>query len=250
MKRLICVLMACLLLLTCAQAAPRLPKSDGSAVDEAAVLSHHTLQEVAKLHELVIHDTGVGVYLATVDFFDGYAMNDYAQQLFDAWGLSDESILILLAVGEDKCTAVAGKDVKLYAGTLSKLVAASLEPAFLAQDYDGAVNAFMPVLVDELNKRYDADVDLGGLFGVPESRSAINWVERFAREAEDHAARAQSSVEKRMERSADDDDGFSLGKVILTFIFLSMIFGKRGRRGCGCAPFAGLFGLWKLWDRD
>lgn len=249
MKKLICMLMACMLLCASAAAAPRFPDKGGAAVDDAAVLSQKTIEETAKLHELIKDATDVEVYLVTVDFLDGYTLNQYGEQLMDAWDLGDDALLVLMAVGEDKCAAFPGKDVKLSSSVLQKLVTTSLEPAFLRQSYDEAVQTFMPALVTELHKRYEETIRLDGLFGVQESRPAVEWMERFTRDMEEaYQSRADryESYEPR-----EDDDGVSLGKIILTFIFLSMIFSKKGKgnRGCGCMPFAGLFGLWKLWDR-
>lgn len=250
MKKFLCMLMACILVCAAALAAPRLPQKGGAVVDDAAALSQHTVEEIAKFREIVDKDTGVRVTLVTVDFLDGYTIDGYAEQLMDEWDLNDDALLILLAVGEDKCAAFAGKDVKLSATVLRKITAASLEPAFLAQDYDGAARAFFPALATELSKAYGRRIDLDGLFGVETPRETIDWLDRISRVNESISAR--DTIHQRVEHSAEehDDDGMSLGKLILTFIFLSMIFGKKGRRGCGCGPLAGLFGLFKLWDRD
>ncbi|MBR4082014.1 MAG: TPM domain-containing protein [Clostridia bacterium] len=251
MKRIICMLMACLMLCASAAAAPRFPDKGGAAVDDAAVLSRKTTEEMTKLHDLADDEIDVQIYLVTVDFLDGYTLTQYGTQLMDVWDLGDDALLVLMAVGEDKCAAFAGEDVKLSSSVLQKLVTTTLEPAFLRQSYDEAVQAFMPALVTELNKRYEENIRMDGLFGVQESRPAVDWMERFTRDMEE-AYQSRADRYEAYEAPEENDDGVSLGKIILTFIFLSMIFSKKGKgkRGCGCMPFAGLFGLWKLWDRN
>ena len=251
MKKLICMLLACVMLLSCALAAPRFPQKGGSAVDNAAVLSQQTVEDVKKLHELVKKETKIELHLVTVDFLDGESIDKYAEGLMHAWDLDDDAMLLLLAVGEDKFTAWAGKDVKVSSAVRQKVMASALSVPFLAQEYDEAVRSLMPALVTEINKAYGTRIDLNGLFGVQNTAPTVDWLQRALEETEERSRRMQENMERRIQREQDEDDGISLGKIILTFIFLSMIFGKKGRRGgCGCAPFAGLFGLWKLWDRD
>ena len=252
MKKLICMLLACVMLFSWAAAAPRYPQKGGAVVDNAAVLSQQTVEDVKALHELVKKETKLELYLVTVDFLDGESITKYGEGLLKAWDLDDDALLLLLAVGEDQFGATAGKDVKVSAAVQQKVMASTLSIPFLAQEYDEAIRSLMPALVTEINKAYGTRIEVNGMFGVEKTALTVDWLERAAREAEERALRVQETMERRAQRTEkDDDDGISLGKIILTFIFLSMIFGKKGRRrGCGCAPFAGLFGLWKLWDRD
>ena len=160
--------------------------------------------------------------------------------------------MLLLAVGEDQFGSFAGKDVKVSSAVRQKVMASTLSIPFLAQEYDEAIRSLMPTLVTEINKTYGKRIALDGMFGVEGAALTVDWLEHALQKQEEQAQRIQETMERRAQRTEkEDDDGISLGKIILTFIFLSMIFGKKGRRGgCGCAPFAGLFGLWKLWDRD
>lgn len=252
MKKLICMLLACVMLLSSAAAAPRLPHKGGAVVDNAAVLSQQTVEEVTKLHALVQKDADLELYLVTVDFLDGYSLQDYGEQLMKAWDLDDDALVLLLAVGEDQFGSFAGKDVKVSSAVRQKVMASTLSLPFLAQEYDEAVRSLMPTLVTEINKTYGQRIALDGMFGVEGAALTVDWLEHALQKQKEQSQRIQETIQRRTERvQQEDDDGISLGKIILTFIFLSMIFGKKGRRGgCGCAPFAGLFGLWKLWDRD
>lgn len=248
----------------CAAITPRYPEKVQQVCDSAAVLSPDTVSDIRTLNErLDDADADVTVYLVTVDFLDGADPDTYAAGLFDAWNLHDDDLLLLLAPGEDAWAVHPGRDVPLSASALSKLLYTSFEGAFLAQRYDEAVCALMPVLCAELSKTADKPVSTAGLFHQPEEQAESSapdilsdWAERFtaayaATPAPDHTAAVAANT-----RSGKSDG--SLGKVILTIFLLMVIFGKRrkryyyGRRGCGCMPFSSLLaalGIWKLWDR-
>lgn len=206
--------------------------------------------------------------MVTVDFLDGETLSSYGEGLFAQWKLDDDSLMLLLAVGEDKFATFSGKDVtrRLSRQVQDKLLSTSLEGPFLRQAYDEAIASFIPALTQEINKAFDADVSVGGLFGQAgsESLSVEEWADEWARrwDAAHDEEPAPDSVGDRVTRE-DKSTGFSLGKVLLTVFLLMVIFGnfsdRRGRHGrhrgcgCGCAPFSSILaalGLWKLWDKD
>ena len=268
MKRFLSLLVAMLVLCAClpACAAPRYPERQGGTTDAAAVLSQSTLRDLATYAQRLKDETDIDLFVVTVDFLDGETLSSYGEGLFAQWKLDDDSLMLLLAVGEDKFATFSGKDVtrRLSRQVQDKLLSTSLEGPFLRQAYDEAIASFIPALTQEINKAFDADVSVGGLFGQAgsESLSVEEWADEWARrwDAAHDEEPAPDSVGDRVTRE-DKSTGFSLGKVLLTVFLLMVIFGnfsdRRGRhgrrRGCGCAPFSSILaalGLWKLWDKD
>ena len=270
MKRFLSLLVAMLVLCAClpACAAPRYPERQGGTTDAAAVLSQSTLRDLATYAQRLKDEVDIDLFVVTVDFLDGETLSSYGEGLFAQWRLDDDSLLLLLAVGEDKFATFSGKDVtrRLSRQVQDKLLSTSLEGPFLRQAYDEAIASFIPALTQEINKAFDADVSVGGLFGQAgsESLSVEEWADEWARRwnAAHDEEPAPDSVGDRVTRE-DKSTGFSLGKVLLTVFLLMVIFGnfsdRRGRHGrhrgcgCGCAPFSSILaalGLWKLWDKD
>ena len=268
MKRFLSLLVAMLVLCAClpACAAPRYPERQGGTTDAAAVLSQSTLRDLATYAQRLKDETDIDLFVVTVDFLDGETLSSYGEGLLAQWKLDDDSLLLLLAVGEDQFATFSGKDVtrRLSRQVQDKLLSTSLEGPFLRQAYDEAIASFIPALTQEINKAFDADVSVGGLFGQAgsESLSVEEWADEWARRwnAAHDEEPTPDSVGDRVTRE-DKSTGFSLGKVLLTVFLLMVIFGnfsdRRGRhgrrRGCGCAPFSSILaalGLWKLWDKD
>lgn len=252
MKRLIALLFAALLLLPAfaALAQPRYPGSQGPVTDAAAVLSSGTARDLRTLAERFMDADTLKLRVATVDFLDGASLSAYGEGLREQWGLDEDELLLLMAVGEDKFGFFGGAYVNdhLSAATLQKLLSTRFEALFLQQDYDGAIAALMPALATEVGKAWRADVSVRGLFGQSDQAERLDWLDRAVEQPERRAGRdSRDAIE----------DGLSLGKVVLTVLLLLVIFGNRGRKnregcGCGCMPFSSLlagWGLWRLWKK-
>ena len=262
MKKIICLLLAMLLLYSTALAEPRYPNKLGEVTDAAAVLSQSTVKDLMKFAIEVDDETSIDFYVVTVDFLDGETIVDYAAGLRDKWNLHGNDLL-LIAVGEDKFGTFGGEgfDRKVSPQVQEKLLNTHFAQPFLAQHYDEAIAQYIPALTSELNKAYDENIKLHGLFGRTEA-PVVNWAEEWSQRWADANVKvnADAKVKTGLERvtQEDKDTGFSLGKVILTVFLLMVIFGKKDRRGrrgcgCGCAPFSSILaalGLWKLWDNE
>lgn len=251
MKKCFCLLLALLCLCAAAAAEPRYPEKQGAVTDAAAVFSQSTMKDLAAFAQEVDNETPIRFYVATVDFLDGASLSNYANGLRQYWELDDDELLLLLAVGEDKFGTFGGAEVNhvLSAQVQDKLLSAYLEEPFLQQRYDEAISRYVPALTSELNKAFDEDIDLDGLFGQTQ-QAKVDWADEWATRIDEIFREDEPTPMERVTHE-DKDTGFSLGKVILTIFLLSVIFGKRGRRG-GCNPFTRLFAalsLWKLWDR-
>ncbi len=262
--RVLCLMLAALLLCGTALAEPRYPDKTADATDAALLLSADTLKDWNELATRVKSATGVRLYLATVDFLDGASLADYGAGLRSKWGLDDDSLLLLMAAGEDTFGLFGGASVnKRFAPSAQeKLLSTAFQSAFIAQDYDGALTSLGPALARELGKCYNVSVDASGLFGqatVQATVSTNEWLERQQAARATAAPQTERIIRERIVRE-DQSSGISFGKVILTVFFLMIIFGGENRRrnsgcgcsGCGCAPFSSILaslGLWKLWGR-
>ena len=253
----VCLVLA--LLASSALADPRYPARQGSVTDAAAVLSASTAGEVGEAVRTLEDKTDITLHVVTVDFLDGVTCAAYAEGLRSRWELEDEDVLLLLAVGEDTFGLYGGDAFtsRIPQSTQQKLLYTHLQSPFMNQDYDGALQAFIPALLTECGKVWDKTIDLKGLLGAPEATAApLNAEDWLQRRLDQH--RSEPDAPRRI-IDEDEDTGVSLGKVILTIFLLTVIFGKKNRRhgrpgcGCGCMPFSSLLaalGLWKLWDKD
>ena len=111
--RVLCLMLAALLLCGTALAEPRYPDKTADATDAALLLSADTLKDWNELATRVKSATGVRLYLATVDFLDGASLADYGAGLRSKWGLDDDSLLLLMAAGEDTFGLFGGASVNL-----------------------------------------------------------------------------------------------------------------------------------------
>lgn len=264
LRLLLSLLLALCLLASTALAQPRYPAQQGTVTDSAAVLSAQTVSDLNTAADKLKQKTGISLSIVTVDFLDGSTMAAYGEGLRDQWDLGSKDALLLLSVGEDQFGLYGGKELtaRLDTFTQQKLLTAHLQTPFLAQDYDGALRAFIPALVTECAKAWNTSIDLGGLLGEPETTAAPfdaqEWLQqRFERLTE------RDDEDKHRVMDEDEDTGISLGKVILTIFLLWVIFGKRRRRRSRGYhprvrsrrkfPFVAILaalGLWKLWDKD
>lgn len=251
MKRIFSLLLSLCLLLSIpfASAEPRYPAKAGITVDAAAVLSASTVKDLEKLQMAFRREADFDLYIATVDFLDGYSLNEYAQGLAARWGL-DGAALLLLVVGEDKFTLYNGKSIPLPTATMEKLLSTHFEEAFLTQRYDAAMTNLLTAMVNEVNKHCDTRISTSGLFGSITNQA--DWVERLTEWSEDMAEQQANNAESYHEKAEKQGNLRSLLKVLLTVALLMYIFGrnKDGKRRAGCLGtlLAG-FGLFRLWKR-
>lgn len=247
-------------------AAPRmtLPDANGEINDFANVFSSSVLEETEAFRKELEKKTGVQLRLAAVHFLDGQEIATYARALADKWQLGENSLLILLAVGEDNYYAWAGEAVekKLPSDSRQILLSRCLQSPFMTQQYDQALTAYVPALADALGKAYGKSLTLTGSMA-PAATAApqrgIDWSQLFIYEPED-VRRVDRQVEDRLReifQGEEKDSGFSLGKTLTIAFVLWLIFGKKNKRrgcvGCGCAPIGWIIaalGLQKFFDRN
>ncbi|UQZ36639.1 hypothetical protein C2I18_25750 [Paenibacillus sp. PK3_47] len=121
-----------------------------------------------KLHQA----SGAQVVLATVDSTKGVSMKEYANALFNTWGVGsadkNNGVLLLLSVKDDDYWVVQGKGLvnTLSDGQLSQILSQYLEPDFARKDYNSGARKTYGELIQRLggvwteqtaNSKYVAD---------------------------------------------------------------------------------------------
>ena len=179
MKKKFCALLVLALVLCwclSAFAAARMPENRGALTDDANVLGTATAKDVTAYAERVEEETGVKLHVALVNFLDGVEVKTYARQLFQRWELGGDDLLLLGAAGEDSFAAVMGGNVekKLGASNAENLLytSSSFAGLFQNQQYDAAFASFFTALNDLLERQYNADISLNGLFQTEETTAA------------------------------------------------------------------------------
>ena len=80
-------------------------------LDEAGVLSEETEQEIITQNQSLFEETGAQIAVAAVDFLGGEDIEDYANYMFNYWGVGDyernNGLLLVLAIGEDNYYATS-----------------------------------------------------------------------------------------------------------------------------------------------
>ncbi len=124
-KRNVAARLVCLLLILCALAGcgggggelhlPERPEN-GYVLDVAGVLESETVERVLKENETLRAATGASITLVTVDVLGGKEVSQYANSLYEAWGLGDterqNGILVLLAVEDQTYWLIQGAGLR------------------------------------------------------------------------------------------------------------------------------------------
>ena len=85
--RLVTALLAFLVLLTPAWAAPKFPALTGRVVDDANILSSATKAELTDKLAALEQKTSRQMVVVTLPSLQGYEISDYGYQLGRAWGI-------------------------------------------------------------------------------------------------------------------------------------------------------------------
>jgi uncharacterized protein len=124
-----------------------LPKPTDYVSDFAHVMSPAAIQQIDMVCGQVDHEAHAQIAVVTVDTLDGDAVNDYAVQLYQAWGLGaksgtnqDRGVLILVAVKDRKRFISTGYGLEgiLPDGKVGE-IGREMVPMLRANDFDGAM---------------------------------------------------------------------------------------------------------------
>lgn len=124
-KKSIAARLVCLLLILCALAGcgggggelhlPERPEN-GYVLDVAGVLERETVERILNENETLRAATGASITVVTVDVLGGKEVSEYANRLYEAWGLGDterqNGILVLLAVEDQTYWLIQGAGLR------------------------------------------------------------------------------------------------------------------------------------------
>ena len=233
-----------LMMLACAPALAKTvsPGPDFYYLDNADVLSEALEGEIFFSNKLLYDACGAQIVVVTVDSTGREAIDDYAYDLFNKWGIGDVSknngFLLLLAIGDDDYYALPGSglDSRFSAGTIKSYYDKYLEKDFAAKKYEAGVKKFFEAVFERIADTYGVDVT---------TQQGIAAYEDYV--SQNEAAQGYGGYNGTRRWDADgydyaeqDDERVGLGAVIFVVLLIVLIVllskGRRARRRTGVMP--------------
>lgn len=234
-----------LLALSCAPALAKSlsPSSDFYYLDDANVLSEAMEGEIFFSNKLLYDACGAQIVVVTVDSTGKEAIDDYAYDLFNRWGIGDVSknngFLLLLAIGDEDYYALPGSglDSRFSAGTIKSYYDKYLENDFAAGNYEAGVKKFFEAVFERIADTYNAEVTTAD--GVAAYQAYV---------AQNAASEGYGGYNgaRRIDANSydwdDDSDDERVGFGAIIFVVLLIVFivvlskGRRARRRMGVMP--------------
>ena len=140
------------------------PGPDFYYLDNANVLSEALEGEIFFANKLLYDACGAQIVVVTVDSTGRDAIDDYAYELFNSWGIGDAAkdngFLLLLAIEDDDYYARTGSglDRRFSASTIKEYYDEYLEQDFAAKRYEEGVRKFYEAVFQRIATTYSADV--------------------------------------------------------------------------------------------
>ena len=159
------------------------PRPQGTVADLAAVLGESMIEEMETLSDRLNSVTGGKIYVLTRHFLGGVNAGNYANKVFDVWGLGSNDALLLMVIGEETYALALGSDAEkaMPNDTQISLLANHFRTPFLARQYDKALSGLAVNLSQSLSKAKNQSLDVTGLFGqdaiqsTPQPQSSSDW---------------------------------------------------------------------------
>ena len=250
LKKALRVAVAALMLLAllCAPALAKTvsPGDDFYYLDNADVLSEALEGEIFFSNKLLYDACGAQIVVVTVDSTGREAIDDYAYDLFNGWGIGDVSknngFLVLLAIDDDDYYALPGSglDSRFSAGTIKSYYDKYLESDFAAKNYEAGVKKFFEAVFERIADTYGVEVTTEE--GIAAYREYV---------AQNEAAQGYGGYNgtRRIDASGyeyydwdDDSDDAKVGLGAIIFVVLLIVLivllskGRRARRRMGVMP--------------
>jgi uncharacterized membrane protein YgcG len=117
------------------------PRPTGWAVDLTGTLPPERLAELNQLGDQVKEKTGAELAVVVVSSTDGVDANEFATRLFNAWGISDNGLLVFAALEDHKAEIVLGKGLDGETGRRESetVMQGEMVPRFRAGNPAGAI---------------------------------------------------------------------------------------------------------------
>lgn len=221
------------------------PGPDFYYLDNANVLSEKLEGEIFFANKLLYDACGAQIVVVTVDSTGRDAIDDYAYELFNSWGIGDAAkdngFLLLLAIDDDDYYARTGSglDRRFSASTIKEYYDAYLERDFAAKRYEEGVRKFYEAVFERIATTYSADVTI--------SQGIAAYNDYIAKNEADSGFGGYSGTRRKSAVNGDyrgyqedDDSGIGFGVVIAVILLVVLVIliskGRRARRRVGIMP--------------
>lgn len=246
MRRVLCfALILLLLLLTSVSYAVTYPVQRGDVNDDADVLSDITVKDIETLNSRFLDTHFIVV---TRHFLGGADAQDYCDNLYKAWNLEGNDLLLLLVIGEERYAVTAGIEVtsSLASDGINNLLSSKLRKPFIQdRDYDEAVGAFILGTANQVARNNGTILTTAGLFGTEtqtQSSSSStgsnlftttltgNWWNSFFSNGQVEEYEYTQPTSYTLYESDGGSSGFSFGKMIIIALVVLFFIRSRAKR--------------------
>jgi len=221
------------------------PGPDFYYLDNANVLSEALEGEIFFANKLLYDACGAQIVVVTVDNTGRNAIDDYAYELFNSWGIGDAAkdngFLLLLAIDDDDYYARTGSglDRRFSASTIKEYYDEYLEQDFAAKRYEQGVRKFFEAVFERIATTYSADVTT--------AQGIAAYNDYIAKSKADSGFGGYSGTRRKSAVNGDyrgyhedDDSGIGFGVVIAVILLIVLVIliskGRRARRRVGVMP--------------
>ncbi len=153
--------------LGCAKA-ENIPLSDEGAyaLDKSGVLSSETEDHIARYNQYLAESCGAQICVVTIPTMDYVGYDDienYAYDLFNAWGIGDKDeengVLLLLVTDDELCWCLQGEGIEdtLSSSAISDILTENMQDDFYAGEFDSGTKKTFNALYRRLCAIYSVD---------------------------------------------------------------------------------------------
>ena len=212
------------------------PRPEGAVADLAGVLGESAVKDIGTLSGRLTEAVSGSVYVLTRHFLGGVDAQQYADKVFEVWGLKENDALLLMVIGEESfaLSLGSGMKAKLSAEERTGLLATHFRTPFLNRQYDEAAADLAVSLSQAMAKAQGKTVDVTGLFGqsaisaqaTPKPQSASDfWSNMFARDDYDATENSNDQIwqswqsERRSEETRINWRSVIIWALVIYFLF-------------------------------
>ena len=149
---------ACLTLVAAVAAAQTFPSPTGRISDFAQVIDAQTEAQIDRDLDQLEQQTSSEIAVATVTSLEGLSVEEYANRLFQQWGIGrakdDNGVLVLVAPADHKMRIEVGYGLEgvLPDGLAGQIIREAFTPRFKADDYSGGIQEGVARLIAVVQK--------------------------------------------------------------------------------------------------
>ena len=215
------------------------PRPDGTVSDLAGVLGDKAIEDMETLNQRLEDAAGGHIFVLTRHFLGGADVQQYADKVFEVWGLQGCDALLLLVIGEEDFTLTLGGAVKnVMSAEARNTLLGAFRNTFLARNYDEALASLAMSLGQTVSKTFGNTLDTAGLFGTaaiqstPQPQKADDyWYGMFARDDYDALKSDDETYWEDWQRQwSSEESSINWRSVIIWAAVIYFLFFRRKNR--------------------